>query len=260
MNRDPFAVLGLPSNATEDEIKTAYRKLAKKYHPDLNPGDRTAEEKMKEINEAYARAMQIRKGGGKAYESSRGPEGYTSYNSYNGGSPYGSYDQYTSGNGYSGWQGSGNPFEDFVFNDFFSSFQENRQQTAFRPRNYVNPELKTVESYILSQQFQDALNMLNRIPHHDADWHALYARADLGIGNRISALDHARSAVKMAPNDSDYQSLLRTAENGRQQYQQRSHQRGYDTRSAICGNPFLACCAMNMMLNCCLGGRFGLCC
>ena len=43
-NRDPFQVLGVPSTASEDEIKSAYRKLAKKYHPDLNPGDKAAEE------------------------------------------------------------------------------------------------------------------------------------------------------------------------------------------------------------------------
>ena len=46
MPNDPFAVLGLSSSATEDEIKSAYRKLAKKYHPDLNPGDKAAEEKI----------------------------------------------------------------------------------------------------------------------------------------------------------------------------------------------------------------------
>ena len=63
MASDPFAVLGVPSSATEDEIKSAYRRLAKKYHPDLNPGDKTAEEKMREINEAYTRALQIRKTG-----------------------------------------------------------------------------------------------------------------------------------------------------------------------------------------------------
>ena len=76
---DPFAVLGVSSSATEDEIKAAYRKLAKKYHPDLNPGDKAAEQKMREVNEAYTQALQIRKNGG------RGPQsGYGSYGGYGG--------------------------------------------------------------------------------------------------------------------------------------------------------------------------------
>ena len=50
--RDYYEVLGIGKNATEAEIKSAYRKLAKKYHPDLNPGDKAAEEKFKEVNEA----------------------------------------------------------------------------------------------------------------------------------------------------------------------------------------------------------------
>ncbi len=51
--RDLYDVLGLQKGASDEEIKKAYRKLAKKYHPDLNPGDKEAEQKMKEINGAY---------------------------------------------------------------------------------------------------------------------------------------------------------------------------------------------------------------
>ena len=50
MGADPFQILGVSPNASEDEIRQAYRRLAKKYHPDLNPGDPTAAQKMNEIN------------------------------------------------------------------------------------------------------------------------------------------------------------------------------------------------------------------
>src|SRR6266498_1977511 len=52
--REYYKVLGLKKGATQEEIKKAYRKLAVKYHPDKNPGDKEAEDKFKEINEAYA--------------------------------------------------------------------------------------------------------------------------------------------------------------------------------------------------------------
>ena len=269
MANDPFAVLGISSSATEDEIKSAYRKLAKKYHPDLNPGDKTAEAKMREVNEAYTRALQIRKTGRDPYQDPYGASGASGSSGYYG-NPFGQGPW-----GYGGSQGSnsygsngdsgGNPFGDFGFGfDPFSAFfggSQGSQQTRFRTRSYANPELKTAENHVLANRYNEAVNQLNRIPNHDADWHALYARADLGLGNRISALDHARAAVRMAPDDPDFQSLLNMIEAGREAYRQ-TRSSGYDFRSAICSNPCLTCCAANMLLNCCLGGcgRFGLWC
>ena len=267
MTNDPFAVLGVPSSATEDEIKSAYRKLAKKYHPDLNPGDKAAEEKMREVNDAYTRALQIRKTGRDPSANPYGPG--SSYGGGYGSSPFGGYGQggsygQNSSYGQNGSYGQNrSPFDDFgfgfdPFSAFFGGAGPQHQQTQTRTRTYANPELKTAENHVLANRFNEAVSLLNRIPTHDADWHALYARADLGLGNRISALDHARAAVRMAPGDAEYQSLLSMIEQGRQAYRQ-ARSGGYDFRSAICANPCLTCCAANMILNCCLGGcgRFG---
>ena len=53
MAADPYTTLGVKKDATQDEIQKAYRRLAKKLHPDLNPGNKVAEEKFKEVSAAY---------------------------------------------------------------------------------------------------------------------------------------------------------------------------------------------------------------
>lgn len=104
--RDYYEVLEVSKNATDDEIKKAYRKLAKKYHPDLNQGDKSAEQKFKEVNEAYDVLSDKTK---KARYDQFGHAG-TDPN-YGGGS----------GGGYSYY--GGNPFgDDIDLGDIFSSF------------------------------------------------------------------------------------------------------------------------------------------
>ncbi|MBQ9148474.1 MAG: J domain-containing protein [Oscillospiraceae bacterium] len=86
MIEDPYKVLGISPDASDEEIKKAYRNLAKKYHPDRNPGDEVAARKMKEINAAYEqiknpdKARQTGSGGGYG--------GYTGYGPFGG---YGGY-------------------------------------------------------------------------------------------------------------------------------------------------------------------------
>lgn len=87
--RDPYEVLGVPSSATDEEVKKAYRNLARKYHPDNyhdSPLADVAQEKMKEINEAYEEVQSMRKNGG-AGQNSYGGYGRNPY----GQNPYGAY-------------------------------------------------------------------------------------------------------------------------------------------------------------------------
>ena len=82
--QDYYEVLGVPKSASAEEIKKAYRKLAVKYHPDKNPGDKSAEEKFKAISEAYEVLKDDKKRvmydqyGHSAFEGGAGGAGYQS--------------------------------------------------------------------------------------------------------------------------------------------------------------------------------------
>ena len=80
--KDPYAVLGVDKNASEEEIKNAYRELARKYHPDNyadNPLSDLAGEKMKEVNAAYEAIQKMRAGGTSGAQSGTGTGGYRTY-------------------------------------------------------------------------------------------------------------------------------------------------------------------------------------
>ena len=75
--RDPYQVLGVSPDASDEEIKRAYRRLAKQYHPDANPGDEVAARRMQEVNEAYDRIKNPEK-----YRTSQAGSGYNPYGGY----------------------------------------------------------------------------------------------------------------------------------------------------------------------------------
>ena len=86
---DPYKVLGVPTTATDDEVKAAYRRLAKKYHPDANPGDKVAEQRMKEINAAYDQIMNKTASGANQGYGGYSSGGYAGYDPF--GRNYGGY-------------------------------------------------------------------------------------------------------------------------------------------------------------------------
>lgn len=76
MARDPFSVLGVSHGASEEEITKAYRRLAKKYHPDLNPGNEEAARKMSEINDAYEQIKSAESSDSEEQSSSNSANGF----------------------------------------------------------------------------------------------------------------------------------------------------------------------------------------
>jgi molecular chaperone DnaJ len=86
--RDYYEVLGVSKTASADEIKKAYRSLAKKYHPDMNPGDKEAEAKFKEVNEAYdvlsdeGKRQKYDQFGHAAFDPSAGAEGFGGFGGF----------------------------------------------------------------------------------------------------------------------------------------------------------------------------------
>lgn len=151
MMNDPYSVLGVSPSATDDEVKKAYRKLAKQYHPDIHPDPAFAEKKMAEINAAYDQVLNQRQG--------KTESGYGGYN-------------------YGG------------------------------ERQGSTPEYTAVRHYLHYRRYREAFNVLNRITDRNAEWYFLAAYTHAGVGNRAQALEFARKAVAMEPQNGEYQHLL----------------------------------------------------
>ena len=134
MSKDYYEILGVAKNATADEIKKAYRKLAIKYHPDRNPGDTAAEEKFKEISNAYEVLSDANKRqrydqlGHEAFTSTGG-QGFGGFGGNGGGGfrdPMDIFSQFFGGNG-----GGGG----FSFDDLFGGGRRRRDPNALAKGN-----------------------------------------------------------------------------------------------------------------------------
>ena len=217
MISDPYQVLGVSPDASDEEIKRAYRRLAKQYHPDLNPGDEVAAKKMQQINAAY--------------DQIKNPEKYQQQSSGYGGSYGGGYSQYGPFGGYGGYQQRS-------YTD--SDSGDNYQTAAY--------------NYIRFGRYQEALNALSNAAERNARWYYLSALAHDGLGNQVTALEHIRRAVSMEPDNQEYLRTLDMIENGGAAYRQQAGGfRGFQMRADPCSS---LCFCYLAQLFCCRGGFF----
>ena len=221
MVSDPYKVLGLSPGASDEEVKAAYRKLAKKYHPDLNPGNQRAADRMNEINAAY--------------EQIKNPQQQDGPYSYNSGGY--SYSSRT----YDGWGDS------YSANQGYESAERN--------------EMKAARNFIRARQFAQAVNALSGVPtgERDGEWYYLHAIANYNLGNRVAAVDSARRACAAAPGNERYRQLLEQIQQGAQAYDTAGEGFGFRRVNLGGNNLCMSLCVANLVCNLCCGGRFLFC-
>ena len=222
MVQDPYKVLGIQEGASEDEIKRAYRRKAKEYHPDLHPGDKNFEKKMGEVNEAYDMLMNPEKYAQRKQQQ----QGYQQYQQggYGGQQGYGQQ-------GYGNQDNSGNwgGFYGFDFEDFFGG-SGGATGGPIQQESGDTSEMRHAIDAINSRQYSVAIDKLNQVlsSKRNARWYYLSALANNGAGNTMLALEHIQRAVQMEPNHPVYQRTLQQYRRAGQTYQKRGQSYGMD--------------------------------
>lgn len=183
---DPYKVLDIPSGASPEEIKKAYRKKAKEYHPDLHPNDPNAAQKMNEINEAYDMLQHPEK-----YKARREQD---ATRREDGGGPY-KNTQNGGNRNYGGWTSD---FGGFDFEDIFG-FGSARFDTAPRPQAGDPPALAQAIRAVQERRFTDAVNILSAMTssYRNDRWYYVSAAAYKGSGELSRAQDMIERAIQM---------------------------------------------------------------
>jgi len=196
--KDYYATLGVPKTATEADIKKAYRKLARKYHPDLNPSDKTAEAKFKEVNEANEvlgdpekrRKYDELGANWKMYEQAQQPDaggGQAGWNVHFGGGPGGGYRTMTPEQMQEMF-GTDDPFSDFFHTFFGGGFSAGTSgRRTSQPRARRGRDLETAVELTLEEAFSGTSRRV--AIQHDADTRNVEIKIPAGIrdGARVRA-------------------------------------------------------------------------
>lgn len=241
MMDDPYKVLGVARDASPEEIKKAYRKKARENHPDLNPDDPAAEERLKKINEAYDRITNpekyAREDARRRYSAPYNP-GYAGYGAP-GGNPFGG----AGGGASAGPGGYQYQWVEVDWDEIFNSWT--RASAVPKPEVSAtdSAELRQAVLFIDAGNYKAALTVLAALPmaSRTGRWYYLAALANYGAGNAVAAVDQIRAARKAEPANADYRQAEAVIGARARAYQQESERRGFSTG---CDPSALCCCAV----------------
>ena len=141
----------------------------------------------------------------------------------------------------------------------YGGFGGHQQRNTAGQEDDKTRHLKAAKNYIRAGRYQESMHVLSGMERKDAGWYYASAIANSGLGNNVSALQHAQRAVELEPGRMEYELLLRRLQGGGNWYDQMSTPYGGMT---MVGNDM--CCKICLMYNlcsmCCLGGRGGVIC